>query len=421
MNNEILYDDVAVLIDSSIEGSDHYLQEFIALLKAAFYMPVKVYEQNLKSINKATYIGSGKIAEIYEDLQQNHHKNIKILVCNFDLTAVQQKNMEENLKVQVLDRSYIILKIFELNAKTKEAKLQVEIAKLNYMKSRLINEKASYSQVTSGSKKNKGEGEKQIELSRRHINNAISLIENRILQIKKARQTMREKRNNTGLYKIAIVGYTNAGKSTLMNRLLEYALRRDNKDVLEKDALFATLETSTRLIETFHYPTFLLADTVGFVSHLPIYLIKAFHSTLEELKEADLLIQVVDFSSPFHEQEINITNDVIKQLGCENIPMIFLMNKCDKLPKTPTRLPKSNELFVSLKDDGDLDQILSFISMTMSKDWTKQEILLPYNANFVQFQKDNYVVSSFKKENGYQLTAYLNPKTLYKYQKYLSE
>jgi GTP-binding protein HflX len=276
-----LFDDVIVLIDSSEENSEHYLQEFLSLLKAAFYMPKKVYSQNLKTVNKATYMGSGKIFEISEELHNNPENNPKILACNFDLTAVQQKNLEDILGIKVIDRSYVILKIFELNAKTKEAKLQVEIAKLNYMKARLINDKASYSQVTSGSKKNKGEGEKKIELSRRRINNTISLIESRLKEIKRARQTMRERRNNAGIYKVAIVGYTNAGKSTLMNRLLELSLRHKNKDVLEKDALFATLETSTRLIDSYRYPSFVLTDTVGFVSKLPIYLIKAFHSTLE--------------------------------------------------------------------------------------------------------------------------------------------
>ncbi len=411
-NNRVL-----IFYDSSVENASYYIEEFSLLLKALDLCVVFSISQNIKEVSTATYMGKGKIFEIKQVLQDFKEKGEEIayVIVNFDLTAVMQKNLEDILEVPVIDRSTVILKIFEENAQTKEAKLQVEIAKLSYLKARLINNKAQYSQVTSGSKKNKGEGEKKLELTKRKINEAITQKEKELLAIKKARQTMRVERNESGLLKIAVVGYTNAGKSTLINRFLSDSLKTHEKDVYSKDALFATLQTATRKITSFKYPSFLLTDTVGFISHLPTHLIKAFRSTLEEIKEANLLIHVVDISSPFYLEEIKTTNEVIKQLNAENIPFVLLFNKCDKIKKIPLELLNKEHHFVSLTNDENIEDIYKFIFDKISENWEKYELLIPYSENFVEFKKDNYVISFYETDEGYMAKFSLNPLRKYKY------
>ena len=205
---------------------------------------------------------------------------------------------------------------------------------------------------------------------------------------------MRVSRINNPIPHICIVGYTNAGKSTLMNRLV--SLSKEDKTVLEKNALFATLETATRNINVFGYPSFFLTDTVGFISHLPIYLVDAFRSTLEEIKEADLLVQVIDISDPFKEEEIATTKQIVKDLGADNIPMINVYNKYDLLGGFANFLPKEDELMVSLLDNDDVVETLKFIVSNVTKTWEKRTITLPYSVDFVTFSRENYVISKIE-------------------------
>ena len=412
---------VIILSNSAQENDKHYAEEFCYLLAQAFFYPVLYLSQKVEEINSATYMGKGKIEDTRIIVGEwnktaSESNQIEYVACNFDLTALQQRNIEKITGLKVIDRTSVILKIFELNAKTREAKLQVEIAKLQYLRSHLINNKASYSQVTSGGgAHNKGEGEKQIELDRRKIDGMITFKKNELSAIKLSRRNMRTKRSNSPIPKIAVVGYTNAGKSTLMNCLLERANHNCKKNVYVEDELFATLETSTRVIETNKYPTFILTDTVGFISKLPTYLVDAFRSTLEEIKEADLIIQVVDYSDPFHEDQIATTNKVLEDLGCENIPMIYLLNKFDLLVNNSPRLAKKNELFTSLIDKNDIDDVLKFISKAISASWEKKKIVVPFICDFTSFKRDNYVQSFKETEEGYDCTCYINPKTKHKY------
>lgn len=418
MNNQDI-DKPKVVILSDSESSSYKLEEFLSLLNTAGFAPVKSYHQNNKEINTRTYLGIGKIAEINEDLRENN-VDFDYIVCNFELTALQEKNLSDIFNKEVFDRTFIILKIFEMNARTKEAKLQVEIAKFNYLKTRLVNDQAAYSQVTSGSKKNKGEGEKKIELNRRKINRIIALKKSQLEEIKLSRRTMRKKRRESNYPIVVIVGYTNAGKSTLMNHLLDYSHQQVDKHVYAKDELFATLETSSRLIEPFDYPSFIAIDTVGFISDLPIFLVDAFKSTLEEIKEADIILQVVDISSSEYLKEIEATNSVLKELDVLDIPMLYLLNKSDKV-KRFTSLPKEDELYTSLLDEMDIPDILSFLWHKISENWEKKTFLFPYNEDFYQFKRDNFVINVKEKEDGYLCTAFLNPLTLFKYQAYLRE
>ena len=396
---------------------NHAQNEFKMLLNEINLEVVEYFSQNIETIDKATYIGVGKLQEIAAYYQQYNEENpenpITLIACNFELSGLQKKNISRITCAEIIDRTFVILDIFEKNAKTREAKLQVSIARLQYLKNHLIDEKASYSQVTSGSGHNKGKGEKQIELSRRQINNAINQRKKELETIKLSRRNSRVSRLNNPIPKICIVGYTNAGKSTLMNRLV--SLSKEDKTVLEKNALFATLETATRGISVFGYPSFFLTDTVGFISHLPIYLIDAFRSTLEEIKEADLLVQVVDISDPFKEEEIATTKSIIKDLEANNIPMINIYNKYDLLGGSANFIPKEDELMVSLLNEEDVVEALRFIVSNVTKNWEKRTISLPYSIDFVTFSKENYVISKIEKEDCYVCEVFLNPAFKYKY------
>ena len=396
---------------------NHAQNEFKMLLHEINLEVVEYFSQNIDAIDKATYIGVGKLQEVAAYYQQYNEENpedpITLIACNFELSGLQKKNISRITCAEIIDRTFVILDIFEKNAKTREAKLQVSIARLQYLKNHLIDEKASYSQVTSGSGHNKGKGEKQIELSRRQINNAINQRKKELETIKLSRRNSRVSRLNNPIPKICIVGYTNAGKSTLMNRLV--SLSKEDKTVLEKNALFATLETATRGISVFGYPSFFLTDTVGFISHLPIYLIDAFRSTLEEIKEADLLVQVVDISDPFKEEEIATTKSIIKDLEADNIPMINIYNKYDLLGGSANFIPKEDELMVSLLNEEDVIESLKFIVSNVTKNWEKRTISLPYSIDFVTFSKENYVISKIEKEDCYVCDVFLNPAFKYKY------
>ena len=400
---------------------NHAQNEFAMLLKEINCEVVAYFSQNLENIEKSTYVGTGKLEEVayyyHKYNEENPDSPLDLVACNFELSGLQKKNISQQIGTEIIDRTFVILDIFEKNAKTREAKLQVSIARLQYLKNHLIDEKASYSQVTSGSGHNKGKGEKQIELSRRQINNAITQKKKELEQIKLSRRNMRVSRLKNPIPKVCIVGYTNAGKSTLLNRLV--SMSKDEKTVLEKNALFATLETATRGISVFGYPSFFLTDTVGFISNLPIYLVDAFRSTLEEIKEADLLVQVVDISDPFKEEEIETKKQIIKDLEADSIPMINIYNKYDLLGGCANFLPKENELLVSLLEKEDVEDALKFIVSNITKNWEKHKVYLPYLEDFASFSKENYVVSKKEKEDSYELEAFINPSFKYKYLSYL--
>lgn len=411
----------ALIINNSYGDEDlYYLSEFVELVFTSGYEILTTVGQKVEIPNPSTFIGKGMVESIKEYIDEKLKDDPllqgNLIVCtNFTLTGTQRHNLEKALKVQVVDRNFIILKIFELNAHSVEAKLQVDIASLNWTKNHLINKEGAFSQVTSGGgMHNKGSGEKQLALDKRHIQWAIDARKKELERIRLARKNSRNKRNASEQYKIAVVGYTNSGKSTLINSLIDFAHNKEDKKVLSKNQLFATLETSTRLFHKYGYKSFFITDTVGFVSNLPTTLIDAFRSTLEEVKEADLLIHVVDVSHPKMLDQIKVTNEVLSEIGVKDIPTIYLFNKYDKLKNKITKLPKENEMYCSLLED-DIEDIYRFILEALSKGWKKKEMLIPFSEDFSSFASDNYVTNIKQNKNGYQCTVYLNPRSEYKY------
>ena len=273
------------------------MAELKSLAEACNMQVVGLITQKMATINKALYVGTGKVAEIKEFVAECE---AQVVIFDNALSPSQIRNLQDALDMPILDRTTLILDIFAIRAQTREAKLQVETARLQYLLPRLVgmHEALSRQGGASGSMSNKGTGEKKLELDRRKIEHRISELRKELDAVEVDRQTQRKKRMNSRVPQVALVGYTNAGKSTVMNRMVEAYNGNEEKKVLEKDMLFATLETSVRTIETGDNKPFFLVDTVGFIHKLPHGLVKAFHSTLEEVKYADLLIQVVDFSDP---------------------------------------------------------------------------------------------------------------------------
>lgn len=309
---------------------EYTMDELRELAKACDVEVVEEVTQRRKQIHPSHYIGKGKLVEVQAKIDQ---ADANLVIFNDELSPSQIRNLERELDIKVIDRTMLILDIFSERARTREAQLQVEIAGLKYLLPRLVGLRASLSQQSGGvGTKNRGTGEKQLELDRRKIEARVNLLQKQLDKLVLRRQTQRHLRKKRNIPVVALVGYTNAGKSTLMNAMIEQYHPQTDKQVLEKDQLFATLETAVRRIRLPDNKTFLLTDTVGFVSKLPHHLIKAFRSTLEELSEADLLIHVVDVSHPEHPKQMETTLKTLQSIGVENIPTITAYNKADRTP-----------------------------------------------------------------------------------------
>ena len=350
-----------------LTSTNPFFEEELKSLCEACHIEVgDVVIQKLEKINPATYIGKGKIEEIKLKLQD------EMIIFDDELTPLQVKNLTDLLETEVTDRTDLILRIFDERAKTKEAKLQVEIARDQYLLPRLVGMQEHMSPQQGGSGF-RGSGEKQIELDRRIIARKLARSRKELAEIVKQRQVQRQRRKNNQIPVIALVGYTNSGKSTLLNTLCP----DKQKKVFEKDMLFATLETSTRHIKIKNHDC-LLTDTVGFIERLPHHLIQAFRSTLEEVKEADLLLHVVDTSFEDYQMQIETTNEVLKSLGVENTPMIYVYNKID-LNKYAYIQPQSPYVFISAKYKRGLDLLEDEISHLLFKDYEVFELSIPYS------------------------------------------
>lgn len=324
-----------LLVGANLNDGEDYLtslEELGALAEACDMEVAGVTSQTLDAVHKAFYIGTGKVDEVKRLAQD---MDADVIIFDNSLSPMQMRNLQERLEKPILDRSALILDIFARRARSREAKLQVEVARLQYMLPRLVGLHAALSRQggASGSMSNRGAGEKKLELDRRVLEKRLSELRRELKEVGNERETQRKRRVKSGLSRVALVGYTNAGKSTLLNAMLDLYGADEGEDeekhVLEKDMLFATLDTTVRKIMPQDHHAFLLSDTVGFIHKLPHNLVEAFQSTLEEAKEADLLIQVVDYSDEHYKEQIAVTNETLKRLQADGIPMLYVYNKAD--------------------------------------------------------------------------------------------
>ena len=415
-----------------VETSDAYvregdfersMEELISLAEACFMKPVAVVTQKMEFINKGLYIGTGKVQEVKELVKT---MEAGLVIFDNSLTPSQLRNLQEELGCPVMDRTNLILDIFESRAKTREAKLQVETARLQYLLPRLVgmHEALTRQGGTSGSMSSRGAGEKKLELDRRRIEHRLSELRRELEEVSEERMIQRKKRQNSRLPLVALVGYTNAGKSTIMNGLVQKYVGDDEKRVLEKDMLFATLDTTVRRINTGNNRDFLLSDTVGFIDKLPHSLVKAFRSTLEEVKNADLLLHVVDYSDEYYREQMQTTVETLRDLEAGNIPVITVYNKADKRDDG-IEYPKlvGDKIYLSAKENLSLNALTELILEKIYADYVTVTFLIPYEKGGLvsYFMENAQIISQEYKENGTKLTVKCYPADREKYSSYIIE
>ncbi|MDD3289647.1 MAG: GTPase HflX [Eubacteriales bacterium] len=365
----------AILVGVQFSEDISYSMEELAGLSAAAGIHVLgQMVQNLDKSHPRTYVGKGKLEELAELCRT---MEADLVIVNDELTGIQLRNMEEVLSVSVIDRTLLILDIFAARATSKEGKLQVEMAQQQYRMPRLTGLGKSLSRLGGGIG-TRGPGEKKLETDRRHIQKRIDEIRREMEEYRGHRKTQRARSERSDLPIVALVGYTNSGKSSIMNRMLVMEDRQD-KQVLEKDMLFATLDASRRLITMEDRHRFLLIDTVGFVSKLPHTLVKAFRSTLEEVVEADLLLHVVDASFPEADFHIDVTNKVLRELGAGDKTKLLLFNKIDLMSEPSLPAYGKNALAISTKTGQGYDELLTRIKELLFGDSTEVDVLIPYS------------------------------------------
>lgn len=378
MNQRVIT--VTVNIDMDEKTLEDKVIELEKLVEALDGEVVLSLTQNKSYVDKAFYIGKGKVNEIKDYCEK---LDAEFVVFNNELTGSQVKNLEEIIGIRVIDRTNLILDIFSERARTKEAKLQVKLAKLKYTLPRLSALRSGFSRQQGGIG-GKGIGEQQIELDRRTINREISSITSQLKEIEKNRNEIRKKRINSKEPIISLVGYTNAGKSTLINKLISYGKDENSeiKEVFVKDMLFATLDTYVREGLLLNGSKVMYVDTVGFVSDIPHNLVESFKGTLEEIKYSDLILHVVDISNVNVDEQIKITNDMIKKLECEDKNVIYVFNKVDKLADENIKFQYANienKVFISAKNDEDIILLLKEIEKVLFSSLVKTELLIPYD------------------------------------------
>jgi GTP-binding protein HflX len=388
--------DKALIVGVNIDSTKDFeftINEMISLVKACNMEPVGCIEQNMENANTATYIGSGKVHEVYEMVRA---LEADIVIFDNGLSPIQLRNLQRELDCPVMDRTSLILEIFSTRARTREAKLQVEVARLQYMLPRLVglHDALSRQGGASGSMSNKGTGEKKLELDRRRLERRLTSMRRELDEISDERKTQRKKRADSNIPRVALVGYTNAGKSTIMNRLLSEYMEDEDKKVFEEDMLFATLDTTVRRISPPDRNTFLLSDTVGFISNLPHGLVKAFRSTLEEVKEADLLLHVIDYSDENHSEQLRVTQETLREIGAETIPVIYVYNKADLCGMGEfATIQGDSKIYMSAKSANGIEALLTLITGKLAGGYSDCELLIPYKrGDIVSYLNDNAVV-----------------------------
>ena len=396
-----------------VEGAERSLSELERLLETAGGVCFAKVIQVKEAFDPRTCIGSGKVKEISELCSANE---IKLAVFDFELTPAQIRNLENDLgnDISVIDRSMLILDIFALHAVSGEGKLQVELAQLKYSAPRLIGRGKELSRQGGGIG-TRGPGESKLESDRRHLKEKVAMLELRLREMENNRAVMRAQRDRSGIPKVALVGYTNAGKSTLLNYLTEAG-------VLCEDKLFATLDPTTRKMELPTGESILLTDTVGFIRKLPHHLVKAFKSTLDEVRFADVLLVVADVTDDEVGEHLEVTKEIIEELGAADKEIIFVYNKCDLLEAIPENSDK-NAVFVSARLGIGADKLQERISEAISHGKRRVRLLIPYTDQSVCSRLyDGYTVHSVDYTDlGVSVDVTLDARGVGLYSKYVSE
>ena len=376
-NNEVIREDEykAILVGlQRNEDISYSMEELKGLAEAANADVLGQMVQNLERPNTATLIGKGKVEELAEMVKNMEADTV---IFNDELTGMQLRNLEDAVGVRVIDRTILILDIFAARATSKEGKLQVELAQLQYRMPRLTGFGKSLSRLGGGIG-TRGPGEKKLETDRRHIERRMYDIKAELAQLKNTRGVQRARREKSEIPVVALVGYTNSGKSALMNRILSMTEKED-KTVFEKNMLFATLDTQQRSVVLDSNHQFILVDTVGFVSKLPHSLVEAFKATLEEVVYADLLVHVVDSAFENYDFQIDVTNKVLAEIGAAGKEKIMAYNKIDLIGENSViPFPGTDSIFISAKYGQNIDELLEKIKQSIFKDEVSARLLIPY-------------------------------------------
>lgn len=363
---------ILISIDTGDYDAEASLEELKELMRSAGGETIATVSQKRDKPDSATCLGSGRLLEVKEFAQTN---DIDLLVFDCELTPTQIRNLEAETDIRTIDRTMLILDIFALHAKTNEGKLQVELAQLKYLMPRLTGKGREMSRLGGGIG-TRGPGESKLETDRRHIRRRIETLKEELSHITDRRNQLRSRRSKDGIITVAIVGYTNAGKSTLMNTLTQAG-------VLSEDKLFATLDPTSRSLKLPNGVSVMMIDTVGLVRRLPHHLVEAFKSTLEEAALADIIVNVCDATSEEYQLHLDVTTSLLHDLGCENSPIITAFNKCDLL--SPDDIPhNSGSVLISVKTGNGIDKLLEAIEENLPVQIKRFNMLLP-------FQKANLI------------------------------
>jgi GTPase len=398
---------VGVWTEGSVADAENSLSELAALAETAGSQVLDAFFQRRSRPDAATFIGRGKVDELRDIVTSSGADTV---ICDGELSPSQLRNLEQQTKVKVVDRTALILDIFAQHAKSKEGKAQVELAQLQYLLPRLRGWGETLSRQSGGSGRGggagggvglRGPGETKLETDRRRINSRIAKLKREIKAMRTVRQTKRSRRTSAGVPSVAIAGYTNAGKSSLLNRLTQAG-------VLVEDALFATLDPSTRRTAAEDGRVYTLSDTVGFVRHLPHQIVEAFRSTLEEVAYSDVVVHVVDGSHPDPEGQVSAVREVLAEVGADRIPELLVVNKLDAADEdTVLRLKRAwpDAVFVSARSGSGIEELKAAIAARLPRPAVDLTVLLPYDRGdlVAWIHRKGQVLSTRHTEDGTEL------------------
>lgn len=401
---------ILACVDVGEFDSEASINELAELASTANAEVVGTIIQKRPAFDSATCMGAGRLMELKEQIDA---LEAEIVIFDHELSGIQVRNIEDILNVRVIDRTTLILDIFAQRAKSKEGKIQVELAQQKYRLPRLVGTRASLSRLGGGIG-TRGPGETKLETDKRHIRKRISYLEAELEELKKHRSFSRSRRKKDGVLCAAIVGYTNVGKSTLLNALTDAGVLAENK-------LFATLDITSRAIELPDGRSIILIDTVGLIRRLPHNLIEAFKSTLEEAAAADIILNVQDLTAPDIRQQAEVTSKLLSELGCDGIPQIYVMNKADAAEYIDTVFEDDNTVLISAKKKTGFERLLSCIMKNLPETAKRMKLNIPYDktAFIGRIRQEGKIFTEKYTAEGTEIDALVDIKLIKEAEQYL--